>query len=489
MATSTIETPLRRRALALTAVWLALLLVGCSVDGRYGNGFGGLMSETEEVELSAQEHPKIIAAFGGAYVNPVLQSGLEGIVNRLSRASERPDITYQVTVLNSPNVNAFALPGGYLYITRGLLALANDSDELAAVLAHEMGHVSARHAAKRQSEALRAVFLGRISDVLRNPSAIGQALRGSESMLASFSRNQELEADEIGVETAVRAGFDPFGAASFLEAMSRESDARAQSLGQERDAHRPNLASSHPPTPERIRRVMGLSGNLGFTPGKRPRERNAYLAMIDGVLYGDDPAEGYVRGRRFLHPTHKFTFSVPERFSLQNSHEAVFAVGGDDTALRFDTVEVAADQSLQDYVTTVWARGTRIGRLRSESLNGVPAAFGEAVHEGWHYRMAAVRLTPQRVYRFLFAAREIDAEDESDFERIVGSLRTLSKREVAALKPLKLRIATVQPGDTVASLARRMPEADDREEHFRIINGLAPGDGLRAGQKVKLIAE
>jgi len=489
MAISTIETRLRRRRLGLMAVWLALLVAGCSVDGRLGDGLGRLMSETEEVELSAKEHPKIIGAFGGVYVNPVLQSGLESIVNRLGRASERPDITYQVTVLNSPNINAFALPGGYLYVTRGMLALASDADELAAVLAHEMGHVSARHAAKRQSEALRAVFLGRISHVLRDPAAIGQALRGSESMLASFSRNQELEADEIGVETAVRAGFDPYGAASFLEAMSRDSDERAQALGQERDAHRPNLASSHPATPERIRRVMELAGNLGFAPGKRTRERSAYFDMIDGVLFGEDPAEGYVRGRRFLHPTQMFTFAVPEGFSLQNSHEAVFAVGGNDAALRFDGIEVAADQSLEDYVAAVWARGTDVGQLRSESINGIPVAFGEAVHEGWQYRLAAVRLTPQRVYRFLFAAREIDAEGERDFERIVGSLRTLSEREVTALKPLKLRIVTVRPGETVRSLARRMADSGDREERFRIINGLAPGEEVRAGQEVKLIGE
>jgi predicted Zn-dependent protease len=489
MPTGTTESPTLRRGLGLAAVVLALLVAGCSVDGGLGNGLGGLISETEEVELGAKEHPKIVAAFGGVYTNPVLQPGLEKIVNRLSRASKRPDIAYRATVLNSPSVNAFALPGGYLYVTRGLLALANDADELAAVLAHEMGHVSARHAAKRQSEALRAVFVGRIADVLRDPTSIGQALRDSNSMIASFSRNQELEADEIGVETAVRAGFDPFAAVSFLEAMGRDSDARARALGREGDSRHPNLESSHPSTPERIRRVDDLAGNFGFAPGTRAREQSAYLAMIDGMLYGDDPAEGYVRGRAFLHPGQMFTFSVPEDFSLQNSHEAVFAVGGNDAALRFDTVAVPPGQSLEDYVASVWARGTQTGNLRSESINGVPAARGEASHEGWQYRMAAVRLAPQRVYRFLFAARQIDAEGERQFDRIVDSLRTLSEREVAALKPLKLRVVTVRAGDSVRTLAARMSDGDEREERFRLINGLAPGQQVRAGQKVKLVAE
>ena len=486
--------PPPRRLLGLVALALAFILAGCSAQ----TGFGGLrvlgeadtlMSEAEEIDLGAQEHPKIVAAFGGDYVNPVLQPGLEKIVNRLSRASDRPDLTYQVTVLNSPSVNAFALPGGYLYVTRGLLALANDADELAAVLAHEMSHVSARHAAKRQSEALRAVFLGRISDVLRDPAALGQALRGSDAMIANFSRNQELEADEMGVETAVRAGFDPFGAVSFLRVMSRDADARARTLGREPDEHRPNLDSSHPTTEDRIRRVIALAGDLGFAPGKRAREQSAYLAMIDGMLYGDDPAEGYARGRRFLHPGHRFTFSVPEGFSLQNSHEAVFAVGAEDTALRFDSVEVATDETLEEYVASVWARGTDVRNLRGETINGLPAALAEATHDGWEYRMAAVRFAPERVYRFLFAARSIDAKAESDFARIVASLRPLSEEEAAALKPLRVRTVTARAGDSVKTLARRMADVDRPEERFRLINGLAPGEEVRAGQKVKLIAE
>lgn len=484
------------RALPVAVGLAALLaLAGCSGNGALAPGFEGLsgppqlISEAEERKLGAREHPRIVAAFGGAYQDPQVQAGLEQIVNRLGRSSDRPDITYTITILNSPSVNAFALPGGYLYVTRGLLALANDADELAAVLAHEMGHVSARHAAKRQSEAIRAVFVGRLEKVLRDPSALGQALRDNESTMASFSRAQELEADRIGLEMSTRAGFDPYGAVSFLEAMMRESEHRASILGRDKDRRQPDLDSSHPATPERINRVSGLSEDLGFKPGQRDRERDQYLSVIDGMLYGDDPREGFVRGQQFLHPGHRFAFSVPEGYSLQNAQDAVFAVSGDDTALRFDGIELSESQPLTDYVSSIWGQGTEAGTVKEISVNGMPGALAEAYHEGWHYRMAAVRFSRGKVYRFLFAARRITPQDEADFRAIVDSLRALSGEQAAALKPLRIRIATVRNGDTLATLARRMEHVDHPLARLRVINGLASGEAPDPGTKVKLILE
>lgn len=484
-----------RMAAAAATLALLMLAAGCSSHSGVApqlTALGNpdtLISEVEERELGAQEHPKIVAAFGGAYSDPDLQSGIETVVARLARASNRPDIHYSVTILNSSSVNAFALPGGYIYATRGLLALANDADELAAVLAHEMGHVSSRHAAKRQSEAIRAVFLGRIANVLRDPASVGQALRDSDNVLASFSRAQELEADEIGVETAVRAGFDPFGAASFLESMNRDSDYRARVINRERDAYRPNLNSSHPATPDRIQRVMRLSRNLGFSPGRRARERQAYLGLINGLLYGDDPREGFVRGRSFLHPQLRVAFSVPEGFSLQNARDAVFAIGAEDTALRFDGVELPQDQPLTDYVASVWGRGASIREVRPVVVNGRSGIVARASHEGWDYRLAAIRFDGDKLYRFLYATRHMGEEDARAFGAMVNSLRTLSAREAAALKPLRVHIVTVGPGDTVAGFVARMQPRDNADERFRLLNELGPDAALRAGERVKIVAE
>lgn len=449
-----------------------------------------LISEADEVRLGAAEHPKIVAAFGGAYTNARVQAGLERVVTKLVRVSPRPDIKYRTTILNSPTINAFALPGGYLYVTRGLITLANDGDELAAVLAHEMAHVSARHAAKRQSQAIRAVFLGRVAGVLRDPTSIGQAMRESENLLARFSRQQEFEADEIGVETAVKAGYDPYGAASFLRAMGHESALRERMLYRGAKTGQEFLAT-HPTTPERISRVSELAGRFGFKRGNRARERKPYLDLIDGMLFGDDPREGFVRGHRFIHPVLRFTFEAPDGYTLQNARTAVFAVGGDDSALRFDGVTVAEDEKLTDYVRARWSQGTPVKEVQAlPGPDGIERVIARTVHDGWHYRMAAVRLEPERVYRFLFAARQVSDSMEQTFLDVVSSLRPLNDREAATATPLRIEVVRVAPGDTPAALAARMAGSEKfRLERFQVLNGLGDGDRLKAGQEVKLVSE
>jgi predicted Zn-dependent protease len=180
---------------------------------------------TAEAATPAQrEHARILAAYGGAYENPKLESLLQQTVEKLVAASDRPDLRYRVTILNSPAVNAFALPTGHLYVTRGLLALANDTAELASVLSHEMAHVVARHAATREDQVRQAAIVSRVvTDVLNDPQMGALALAKSRIALASFSRAQELEADSIGVGLAARAGYDPYGATRFLTAMGRHS--------------------------------------------------------------------------------------------------------------------------------------------------------------------------------------------------------------------------------------------------------------------------
>ena len=192
-------------------------------------------------------------------------------VAKLVAASERPDMSYNVIVLNSPSVNAFALPGGQLYITRGLIALANDTSELASVLAHEMSHVIAQHAAMREDQARQAALIDRVvNDVLSDPETGALALAKSKIKLASFSRAQEFEADGIGVGIAARAGFDPFGATRFLTSMGRNAEMRTNP-GQSRiDPRSPDFLSSHPATPERIKNAQANARQFSAT-GRRAR--------------------------------------------------------------------------------------------------------------------------------------------------------------------------------------------------------------------------
>ena len=266
------------------------------------------------------------------------------VVGNLTVVSANPTQTYRITILNSPNVNAFALPGGYLYVTRGLLALANDSSELAAVIAHEMGHVTANHGLQRQQlEAEEGLATKVVSDVLGDSPTAKAALIRGKLWLAQFSRNQELEADAIGIKSIGEAGYDPYAAGRFLQSMSAYTDFR--SISGATDASLDFLAT-HPNTPQRIDLAQRLARNFG-PPGIGTRDRDAFLAGIDGLLYGDTPEEGYVRGQTFLHPGLGVSFTVPDGFVIDNSAAAVTATGPGDMAIRFDGVAIDKSRPLR----------------------------------------------------------------------------------------------------------------------------------------------
>src|SRR5476651_1479535 len=239
------------------ALALVLLLAGCSNtpdNQKISLALPQASAPGERLSATEREHIRILASYGGGYENARLQTEIEKTVDRLVAASERPDLKYKVTILNAPAINAFALPNGQLYITRGLVALANDKAEVASVLAHEMGHVIARHAAIREDQARQAALIGHVvSDVLSDPQMGALALAKSKLTLASFSRAQEFEADGIGVGISARAGFDPFGASRILTDMQRNSDLKSPSNNNPAAL---DFLSSHPATPERVKNAL-----------------------------------------------------------------------------------------------------------------------------------------------------------------------------------------------------------------------------------------
>src|SRR5258707_10026809 len=265
---------------------------------------------------SVREPQRVLSAYGGAYEDPRLQAKLPSIVDRLVAASERPDLSYKITILNSPAVNAFALPNGQLYVTRGLLGLANDSAEFASVMSHEMAHVIARHAATREEQARKTELISTVNDMLSDPQVGAMALARSKIALASFSQQQEFEADGIGVGIAARAGFDPFGASRLLTSMGRNVELNTASRGG--DARSLDFLSSHPATPERVNNATDSARQFPAT-GRVHSAKAAYLASLEGMTYVEDPADGFVHGRHFLHPTHGFRFMAPVVFGLDNT--------------------------------------------------------------------------------------------------------------------------------------------------------------------------
>ena len=304
------SSPVRKALRILLTAGLMASLAGCQMLGGNSASVGvvapGTLRPGLAADIGAREHPRVVATYGGVYQNPGAERAIAAVVGRLVAASDDPSQSYRITILNSPAVNAFALPGGYLYITRGLLALANDTSEAAAVLAHEMAHVTANHAIQRQQKAEATELANRVvSNVVKDPEKVKEAVISSQLSFARFSQAQELEADKIGVRTLARAGFDPFAAARFLNSMS--SFAALQSARKE-GSSAPDFISSHPSTPERMNLAVQEARAIS-APGIGERDRTAYLSNIDGMLFGDDPLEGFVRGRDFLHKALGIGFS------------------------------------------------------------------------------------------------------------------------------------------------------------------------------------
>jgi len=481
----------RTKALRGALVALGFLLAGCAgtLDEQRVSLPLPKAAPRPELQTAAQrEHARILTSYGGQYDEARVQALVEKTIDRLVAVSERPDLKYKVTILNSPAINAFALPNGQLYVTRGLIALGNDEAELASVLAHEMGHVIARHAAIREEQARQAAIVAHVvSDVLSDPNAGALALAKSKLTLASFSRAQEFEADAIGVGISARAGFDPYGAARFLTDMQRNAELKAG--GGANDTRSLDFISSHPATPDRVKNAVANARQFGSPGATGERDRSTYLAAIDGMVYGEDPSEGFVRGRRFVHPKLGFTFTAPEGFSLDNTAEAVLGLKtGGGEAMRLDVVSVPPEQTLGAYLKSGWMEKVDAGSVQETTINGFPAATATASGEGWSFRLYAIRYGSD-VYRFIYAARERTAQADRRFRESVSTFRRMSLKEAAQVKPLHLSIVTVEAHDTPESLAKRMAITDHALETFRVLNGLQPGDKLKPGDRVKLVVE
>jgi predicted Zn-dependent protease len=267
--------------------------------------------------------------------------------------------------------------------------------------------------------------------------------------------------------------------------MQRNADIKV--AGGNTDPRALDFLSSHPATPERVKNALANARQFS-SPGAGERDRADYLASLDGVIYGEDPSEGFARGRRFQHPKLGFTFRAPPDFSLDNTSQAVLGLkDGGGEALRLDVVSVPAEQSLPDYLKSGWMENVDVSSIEEFTINGFPVATATATGEQWAFRLFAVRFGSD-VYRFIFAAKNKTAAIDRSFRESVSTFRRMSLKESEQVHPLRIKIVTVGAHDAVETLARRM--ATDRQlERFRVINGLSANDRLKPGEKVKIVVE
>ena len=494
---------MNRRRLALrsaAAVATASLVTYAAVGGeavRAAAATAANAISAADKAQGAKAHPDLLAEYGGRYSGAqatYVESVGKTIAIQSGLSNARGDFT--VTLLNSPVNNAFAIPGGYVYVTRQLTALMNNEAELAGVLGHEVGHVAARHSAKRQQAATRNSILGAVgsilSGVLLGDSSFGRLgqqvfSQGSQLMTLRFSRSQELEADNLGITYLRRAGYDPRAMSTVLESLARQNALEAQLRGSGNAV--PEWASTHPDPASRVRDALRTAG--ANATGMTNREK--FLSGIDGILYDDDPRQGIVDGRQFTHPELRLAFEAPQGFYLVNGTSSV-SITGQSGKAEFSTA--AFNGNLDTYVSNVFASLTGSGQtriapqsLQSTTINGIPARYGMARVQSGNAPVDLVVFAYDfgggKAYHFVAMAQ---AGRAAVFDPLFRSMRRIAANEVSSVKPRRLSVVTVKAGDTVQSLAARMAYRDAALERFLVLNGLRADARLAAGQKVKIVA-
>ena len=442
----------------------------------------------------AKANPELIAEFGGAVSGPqaaYVASVGKNIAIQSGLSNARDDFT--VTLLNSSVNNAFAIPGGYVYTTRQLVALMNNEAELAGVLGHEVGHVAARHSAKRQKTSTLNNILGVLGQIAGGAIGgdFGNVLtRGSQYLPQVFnlkySRGQEIQADNLGIQYLRSAGYDPRALSTVLQSLANQTalDARLMGTGNNRV---PEWASTHPNPASRVRAALVRAGTTagGIT------NRDVFLSRIDGIIYGDDPKQGVVEGNRFTHPDLRLTFQAPNGYYVMNGTRAVTIGGGSGKA---EFRSAAYDGNLESYVRSVFAslggqnQQIPISQLERTTVNGIPAVVGSARVASGSGQVDVVVFAYEfangQAYHFTTLS---PAGQSGAFEPMFRSLRRISANEAAAIKPRRIAVVTARSGDTVRSLAGRMAYSDYQLERFLVLNGLTANSTVSAGQKLKLV--
>lgn len=475
----------------LAAITLSAGLAGCSTNRATGaDTFTAFMSPEEEKQLGAQEHPKMVKEFGGTYTEKDLQSYVTEIGQKLVAVSETPNEKFTFTVLDSPVVNAFALPGGYVYITRGLAALASNEAELAGVIAHEIGHVVARHSAQRYSRGvLTQILAGGLSVAIGNGAGdlIGA---GANAYLKAFSREHEFEADMLGVRYITRAGYDPDAMATFLEKLRAHSRLQAILAGRSADdVDEYDFMATHPRTLDRIKLAHQRANVTAVANPELGTVR--YMTAIDGILYGDGPDQGYVRGQEFVHVPLDFRFEVPDGFTMTNQPNAVIAKDNKGAQIVFEGAPRAKNMRLDNYLAQGFSDRIAIRNIEMIDINGQEAATGSAdvsLRSGRARLRVVVIRHGDSAYQFLFITPLNTADSYNlPLRRTTYSFRQLTDKEKRIYTPLRIKVRAVNPEYGLQTFIDDMQVDRAPAEVFATINGLASGEAPAVGSLVKVV--
>jgi predicted Zn-dependent protease len=473
----------------LTPAVLALVFAAaCATNPVSGKKEFSLMSEAEELAIGQQADAEIRREMG-VYDNPELQRYVSDIGMRLARQSHRPNLPWTFTVVDSPAINAFAVPGGYVYITRGILPYLGDEAELAGVLGHEIGHVTARHASQQYSRAAGgSIGLAVLSIFVPQTAPFADfSSMGLSVLFLKYSRDDELESDRLGVEYAAANGWDPGGVPRFLSTLARVSATSERGV--------PNWLSTHPEPASRVGEAAPVVAKFASERAAATNEDDFHRA-IDGVVVGDSLEQGIVRGNAFLHPFLRIALEFPEGWEVANTAEQVMArEPGTKHFMLLQQVEQPRGRDIDQVAQDAMRRaGYSMLDGSRESLSGLDAHVGLYRGSLDGVGKVVMRAAHVAIGRQVYVVAGFAPEGEFDLvnreiEPALRTFRELSAQEAAQIRPNRLSFYTVKAGDSWQSIAQRAGRGLTNAATLAIMNGFEVSDQPSPGDRVKIVIE
>lgn len=464
---------------------------GCATNPVSGRPNLVFTSEEKEVRIGQQEHQNVLRQYT-LYDDPALQEYVTGLVDELAANSHRSDLKFHSFVLDSPEVNAFALPGGYVYITRGIMAYMNSEAELAGVLGHEIGHVTARHGVRQQSAATVGGVLSTAASIVSGYRQIGEVANfASTALVRGYGRSHELEADRLGAEYLARTGYDPqemINVVGILKDQEEFDKVRAAREGREPRAYH-GLFATHPKNDRRLQEVIKEAEK--FTDAAASRDaQGRFLQFTDGMDYGPSESQGILRGRNFYHKELDLALEFPANWRVSNQPTQLIAASPEQNALmRVTMAQATTSRSPQEFIEQNYGeiqngRAIRGGEEGYTGFTRVDTPFGRQ-----QIARISVIFKGSQAYQFLSVAQttELLQQYDADMLTTASSVRGLKRDERTLATAQKLKLITVKPGDTFEKLAKNSPIKNDAADNLRLLNGLFPDGQPSVGQRIKIV--
>lgn len=460
-------------------------LVSCAVNPVTGKRELNLLSERQEIQLGAESDPAIIAQYG-LYNDEKISKFVDDLGQKMAHISHRPNLEFHFRVLDSPVINAFALPGGYVYITRGILAYMNSEAELAGVMGHEIGHVTARHGAKAYTRAQLAQ-VGFAAGYILSPTfrQFGDLAAQSIGLLfLKFSRDQERQSDQLGVQYSTKVGFDATQMSHFFGTLNRIRSKSGQSL--------PDWQSTHPNPAEREQKTLQLAKQeQAKYAGKHFRtERDAYLNLIDGIVFGDDPRQGFVENGYFYHPTLDFQFPVPSDWQVVNTPSQVQIINKEQSAgIQFSLAdEPTARAAAEAFLTKAKAKVIKADVRR---IHGMTVEIRESTVTGQHGTIKLLSYFYQKgkqVYVFHgFGSPSAYNKNLSSFKYTMSNFDHLKNPKAKTVKPARVKVVRVRRAGTLKDFLAKYPSDKVTPDELAIMNGMELTDRVKPGDRIKVV--